>query len=177
MNLESSSDFAGTPDGLGRLWTPHRLVYVEDSTQPDETNCPFCEGPKREDETSLIVARGALVYAVLNLYPYNSGHMLICPYRHFSSLLEATTAELEEVTNFTRKAISVLSGTLSAQGFNIGINQGVVSGAGIAAHLHQHVVPRWPSDANFMPIVAKTKTMPRLLGELREQLADAWTQA
>jgi ATP adenylyltransferase len=153
------------------------LVYVEDAKQPDSTNCPFCEGPNRDDDTSLIIARGNLTFAVLNLYPYNSGHILICPYRHFSSLLEASPAELQELTDFTRKAMTVLAGTLGAQGFNIGINQGVVAGAGIAAHLHQHVVPRWANDANFMPIVAKTKTMPRLLGELRQQLADAWPQA
>ena len=174
MPDEKSSEFAGDPDGLKRLWTPHRLVYVEDHEQPDETNCPFCDAPKRPDAESLVVARGETVFAVLNLYPYNAGHILICPYRHFDNYLDSTNREREEIAVFTQSAMRALRNALGAEAFNIGINQGVAAGAGVASHLHQHVVPRWANDANFMPIIAKTKTMPRLLGEVRELVASAW---
>lgn len=175
MEEEKSSDFVGEKDGLQRLWTPHRLAYLQDHKQPDASNCPFCEAPKKDDVDSLIVARGETVFAVLNLYPYNSGHILICPYRHFENLADATHRELEEISEFTVTAVRAIKTALGAAGFNIGINQGVVAGAGVAAHLHQHVVPRWPNDSNFMPIVAKTKTMPRLLGEVRDVLSNAWS--
>ena len=174
MNQESSAAFAGDPDDLRRLWTPHRLVYVEDTLKASTEECPFCVAQERPDEEALVIARGKYVFAVLNLFPYNSGHLLICPTRHFGSYLDATAEEREEIDLFTQSSMRALIEALGAQGFNIGMNQGTVSGAGVAAHLHQHVVPRWPSDSNFMPIIAKTKTMPRLLGEVRELLAKKW---
>src|SRR5580692_3575663 len=128
----------------------------------------------RGDEDGLIVARGALVYAVLNLYPYNSGHVLICPYRHVADYTDLTAPETVEFAEYTKRAIGALRRASGAQGFNIGMNLGGVAGAGIAAHLHQHVVPRWGGDTNFMPVTARTRVLPQLLADTRKLLADAW---
>ncbi|MGD9606865.1 MAG: HIT domain-containing protein [Leucobacter sp.] len=164
----------GDPDEMQRLWTPHRLVYVADSHQPDETDCPFCEAPGFDDERALIVHRGKTAYAILNLFPYNTGHLLICPYRHISTYDEASPEEVAEIGELTQTAMRVLRQTMGCHGFNIGMNQGAIAGAGIAAHLHQHIVPRWSADSNFFPIIAKTKSLPQLLGDVREKIAAAW---
>ena len=118
--------------------------------------------------------RGEETFAVLNLYPYSSGHLMICPYRHVADYTELTDAETAEVAAFTKQAMRVIRAVSGAHGFNLGMNQGNVAGAGIAAHLHQHVVPRWGGDANFMPIIGRTKTLPQLLTETRQLLAEAW---
>jgi ATP adenylyltransferase len=115
------------------------------------------------------------VYAVLNLYPYSPGHLMICPYRHIADYTETTPEEADELGLVTRQAMTVIRSVSGAGGFNIGMNQGAVAGAGISAHLHQHVVPRWPGDQNFMPIIGRTKTLPELLADTRELLASAWT--
>jgi ATP adenylyltransferase len=112
----------------------------------------------------------------MNLYPYNAGHLLICTNRHVAELPDLSVTERNEVQELTAHAMKVLRKVSNAVGFNIGINQGAVSGAGIAGHLHQHVVPRWGGDANFMPIIGKTKVLPKLLQESRQQLAAAWDQ-
>ena len=171
---ESSAGFAAVPDSFQRLWTPHRLVYIENGQQPDDDACPFCRAPELDDEQALIVARGRTAYVLLNLYPYNSGHLLVCPYRHIATYDEASPEEVAEIGELTQTAMRVLTATSGCHGFNIGMNQGRIAGAGIAAHLHQHVVPRWALDSNFFPIVAQTKAVPRLLGEVREEIARAW---
>ena len=162
----------GEPDGLERIWTPHRMTYISGAAKSDV--CPFCEAPKHPDAEHLVVARGELVYAVLNLYPYNPGHLLICPYRHVADYTDLDDAETAEVTAFTRTAMRVIRRASSPHGFNIGMNQGAVAGAGIAGHLHQHVVPRWGGDTNFMPVVGHTKVLPQLLADTRKLLAAAW---
>lgn len=172
MSTESSELFAGDPDGLERLWTPHRMVYL--NNEDDRTGCPFCVAPTRTDEEGLVVVRGELAYVVMNLYPYNSGHIMVCPYRHVATYDLATDDEAAEIASLTQIAMRVLRETTGCVGFNIGMNQGEVAGAGIQEHLHQHIVPRWPNDANFFPIIAKTKAMPRLLGEMRLLLAEHW---
>lgn len=164
----------GVPDNLQRLWTPHRMVYVADTHQPDEYDCPFCRAPNLGDEDALIVARGKTAYVLLNLYPYNTGHLLVCPYRHIATYDMATPEEVAEIGALTQTAMRILPTVLRNQGVNLGMNQGEVAGAGIAAHLHQHIVPRWKSDSNFLPIVARTKALPQLLGEVRELIAQAW---
>lgn len=174
MEAESSHNFGGVPDEFERLWTPQRLAYIEHGTQPEI--CPFCTGPALNDEESLIVRRGKHAFVLLNLYPYNTGHLLVCPYRHFATYDEATADEVAEVGLLTQQAMTALRSISGAHGFNLGMNQGAVAGAGIAAHLHQHVVPRWRNDSNFLPIIAKTKALPRLLGEVREALAEAWPE-
>ena len=169
---------AGVPDAFGRLWTPHRLAYILGEGKPTgpgaDEGCPFCVAPTLTDEEGLIVARGSLVYAIMNLYPYNSGHVLICPYRHLADYTELTADETAEFSDYTRRAVVALRAASAPHGFNIGMNLGTVAGAGIAAHLHQHVVPRWGGDANFMPVVGHTKVLPQLLGETRTLLANAW---
>lgn len=172
--VERSTDFAAVPDAFQRLWTPHRLVYIQEGQQPEENSCPFCLAPSKADEDALIVARGEYAYALLNLFPYNSGHLLICPYRHIATYDDASSEEVAEIGSLTQKAMRVLRQVSSCDGFNIGMNQGRIAGAGIAEHLHQHIVPRWALDSNFFPIIAGTKAVPRLLGEVRDEVAGAW---
>lgn len=123
------------------------------------------------------MARGQNAYVVLNLYPYNSGHLLVCPYRHVADYTDLTDAEVIEVAELTRKAMTVIRAVSGPQGFNLGMNQGEIAGAGIAAHLHQHVVPRWPGDANFLPIVGQTKALPQLLSQTQQLLSQAWQES
>ena len=178
--LVDGEDFAGAPDGFQRLWTPHRMVYIGGEGKPAsdaEQHCPFCEIPKQPDQDRLIVRRGELAFAVLNLYPYNPGHLMVVPYRHVADYTELSTSEAAEVALLTQQAMSALRAAARPQGFNIGINQGTVGGAGIAAHLHQHVVPRWGGDMNFMPVVGQTRVLPQLLSDTRDQLAQHWPQA
>jgi ATP adenylyltransferase len=168
----------GEPDGFERLWTPHRLAYIKGENKPAETGeCPFDRIPRLPDADGLIVARGAVVYAVLNLYPYNSGHLMVVPYRHVADYTDLDEKETAELADFTKRAMTAVRAASGAQGFNIGMNMGQIAGAGIAAHLHQHVVPRWGGDANFMPLIGHTKVLPQLLAETRELIADAWPGA
>jgi ATP adenylyltransferase len=165
-------------DKFDRLWTPHRMAYIKGEGKPTgpgaDEGCPFCRAPGLTDEEALIVARGSLVYTVLNLYPYNAGHVLICPYRHVADYTDLTADETTEFASFTQLAIAALRAVASPQGFNVGMNLGTVAGAGIAAHLHQHVVPRWGGDTNFMPVTGHTRVLPQLLPDTRKLLADAW---
>jgi ATP adenylyltransferase len=171
-------DGAGVPDGFQRLWMPHRMAYIKGENKPAGSGpgvgCPFCHIQELSDAEGLIVARGTLVYAVLNLYPYNSGHLMICPNRHVADYTELSEPETAELAAFTKTAMAVLRSVSGAQGFNIGMNMGGVAGAGIAAHLHQHVVPRWGGDSNFMPVIGQTKVLPQLLADTRDLLAKSW---
>ncbi|KGA08960.1 MAG: HIT family hydrolase [actinobacterium acIB-AMD-7] len=179
MSDQSISGGVGMPDNWQRLWAPHRMSYLEGENRPlpgNEIECPFCRIPGLSDDQALIVARGKEAYAVMNLYPYNAGHLLICTFRHVAELPELTPSEQTEVTSLTSHAMKVLRKVSNAVGFNIGINQGSVSGAGIAGHFHQHIVPRWAGDANFMPIIGKTKVLPQLLQDSRALLASGWNQ-
>ena len=172
--LEDAAHLAGVPDEFQRLWTPHRMAYIQAGPEPLREECPFCAAPTRTDEDGLIVARGHSAYVLLNLFPYNSGHLLVCPYRHIATYDQATTEEVAEIGALTQTAMRVLTSVSRCDGFNIGMNQGRVAGAGVDGHLHQHVVPRWATDANFFPIIAKTKALPQLLGEVRSAVAEAW---
>jgi len=179
MSDQSISGGAGMPDSWQRLWAPHRMSYLEGENRPlagNEIVCPFCRIPSLDDEAALIVARGNQAYVVMNLYPYNAGHLLVCTFRHVAELPDLTESERNEVQALTAHGMKVLRKVSNAIGFNIGINQGEVSGAGIAGHFHQHIVPRWGGDANFMPIIGKTKVLPKLLQESRAQLAAGWNQ-
>nr|WP_233404921.1 HIT domain-containing protein [Actinotalea solisilvae] len=170
----------GVPDGFERLWTPHRMAYVGGQDKPGgpaSEECPFCRVQRGTDEDGLVVARGERAFVVLNLYPYNSGHLMVLPLRHVADYTELDDAETAEVAALTRTAMTVLRTVMAPHGFNLGMNQGAVAGAGIAAHLHQHVVPRWGGDMNFLPIVARTKALPELLGDTRARLAAAWPSA
>lgn len=176
---EGVQDGVGEPDAFERLWTPHRITYIKGENKPatgDIADCPFCRIPTMGDAEGLIVYRGESAYVVLNLYPYTAGHILVCPFRHVADYTDLTEDETAEVAALTKKSMQVVRSVTQPHGFNIGINQGAVAGAGIAAHLHQHVVPRWGGDANFLPVIGQTKTIPQLLGDTRELLANAWTQ-
>lgn len=173
-----ANQWAGEDDRIQRLWTPHRLAYVQSGehkpADDQAPSCPFCRVPGGSDEDGLIVHRGSTCFVVLNLFPYSPGHLLVCPYRHIPDLTDTTDEELDELSRLTRRAMTVLRSVSHPDGFNLGMNQGAVAGAGIAAHLHQHVVPRWRGDANFFPIIARTKAVPQLLGDTRDLVAEAW---
>lgn len=179
LSPESSADFPPPEDGYQRLWTPQRMVYVQGENKPKsaaEGECPFCAALKKPDDEGLVIWRGTAVFAILNLYPYNVGHLMICPNRHVGTLGDLTDAELFEFEKATTLAITVMAEVSHPDGWNVGINQGEVAGAGVAGHLHQHVVPRWEGDANFLPIIAQTRTMPILLSDQRTVYAKAFTQ-
>lgn len=175
--VESTDALAGVPDAFQRLWTPHRMVYIQGDLKPTHPGeCPFCSAPRREDADGLVVARGTYAYVVMNLFPYSPGHLLVCPYRHLSDYPDLTPEETLEIAQLTQRAMRVIRRVSGAQGFNIGMNLGEVAGAGIAMHLHQHIVPRWTGDMNFLPIVARTRALPQLLGDARDLLAAAWEE-
>ena len=174
---QSITGGAGMPDEWQRLWAPHRMSYLSGENRPlpgNDIECPFCRIISLSDEEGLIVHRGKEAYVVMNLYPYNAGHLLICANRHVADLTELTDTERNEISSLTAHAMTTLRKVSRAGGFNLGMNQGEVSGAGVAGHIHQHVIPRWFGDANFMPLIGKTKVMPQLLTETRAALAAAW---
>jgi len=156
------------------------MAYIRGEGKPADgsegEHCPFCRAPSDDGPESLVVARGELVYAVLNKFPYNSGHLLICPYRHVAAYIDLESAEIAEFSAFTAAGITALSTAAAPHGFNVGMNQGSIAGAGISAHLHQHIVPRWGGDANFMPVIGGTKVLPQLLEQTRQLVADAWPE-
>ena len=169
---------AGDPDRLQRLWTPHRMNYIVESPKfggSAGSSEPFTDIPTMSDEDGLVIARGELVYAVLNLYPYNPGHLMVVPYRRVSELEDLTAAETAELMSFTQKAIRVIKSVSRPDGFNVGLNLGKSAGGSLAEHLHMHVVPRWSGDANFITVVGQTKVVPQLLRDTRELLAREWT--
>lgn len=178
---ESADDFAGVPDAFQRLWTPHRMAYIKGENKPATSDqghvCPFCRAPGLGDEDGLVVRRGTTCFVVMNLYPYSPGHLLVCPYRHVADFTELTADEMVELGELTQQAMRSLRRLSGPAGFNLGMNQGAVAGAGIAAHLHQHVVPRFQGDSNFLPIIGQTRALPQLLGDARELLAQGWVDA
>ena len=175
--LRQSWEIPGIPDGFQRLWVPHRMGYIHSGEGRTEGECVFCVATKLPDTDNLVVFEGTTCYVVLNLFPYNPGHLLVCPYRHIALYDQANDEETAEMASLTKRAMELLRSVAGAHGFNIGMNQGKVAGAGIEEHLHQHVVPRWGQDSNFFPIIAKTKAMPQLLGDVRDQLRSAWSQS
>lgn len=166
----------GSEDGLERIWTPHRMSYIREAVAPGDDACPFCTIPALGD-SGLVIARGEQVYAVLNLHPYNPGHLMVVPYRHVADLEDLTRAESDELMGMTQQAIRVVRRVSRPQAFNVGINLGRAAGGSLADHLHQHVVPRWTGDANFITVTGGTKTVPELLADTRDLLAAAWDQA
>ena len=142
-----------------------------DSTQPSQ---PFTDIPTLSDEDGLVIARGYLVYAVLNLYPYNPGHLMVVPYRRVAELEDVTDAEMAELMAFVQESIRVIKSVSRPDGFNVGLNLGKSAGGSLAEHLHMHVVPRWSGDANFITIVGETKVIPQLLRDTRALLAEEW---
>jgi ATP adenylyltransferase len=169
----------GEQDHLQRLWTPYRMTYLAEAPMKRDTansEQPFTDIPQLPDEDGLVVARGELVYVVLNLYPYNPGHLMVVPYRRVSELEDLTYPESAELMAFIQKAIRVIKNVSRPHGFNVGLNLGTAAGGSLAEHLHVHVVPRWGGDANFITIVGGAKVIPQLLRETRELLATEWAK-
>lgn len=189
----------GEPDRLERLWAPYRMHYIADngaskkradadagdgdgagdgsagsSLSESRSRNPFVDLPKRSDEDALIVARGELVYCVLNLYPYNAGHLMVVPYRQVANLEDLTDEEMTELMAFGQRAIRTLKKVSRPHALNVGFNLGRASGGSVGEHLHMHVVPRWSGDSNFMTVIDGVKVLPQMLRDTRAILAEAW---
>jgi ATP adenylyltransferase len=147
------------------------MAYIKGAERVE--TCFLCDAAASSpdtDEAKLVVARGETSFVILNLFPYNTGHLMIAPYRHIAELDELEHAEYDEIWSWTRKAVSALRAASQPQGFNIGINLGEVAGAGVPGHFHLHVVPRWGGDTNFMPVVGDAKVLPEMLAETYARL-------
>lgn len=167
----------GESDSLQRLWTPYRMAYIRRDSGAQAAGserCPFCVIPRGDDAEGLVVARGEECYAVLNLHPYNPGHLMVIPYRHVAELEDLTEAESHELMTMTQAALRTIKTVSQPRGVNVGLNLGSAAGGSLSSHLHQHVVPRWVGDANFITVTGNTKVIPQLLGQTRELLAEAW---
>lgn len=158
---------------VDNLWAPWRLEYVRDD-KPE--GCVFCAKQDADDRAAHVVARGEHAFVVLNLYPYNNGHLMVVPNRHVAELEQLTPAESAEAQQMLTRGIRAARAALGPGGFNVGLNLGEAAGAGIAAHLHWHLVPRWQGDTNFMPVLADVRVMPQHLDTTWKLLRDAWEQ-
>ena len=160
-----------------RIWAPDRFDYVKDASKDIEEECIFCaKQAEDDDEKNLIVHRGESCFVILNLYPYTNGHLMVTPYDHvarFQDLPPETTAEMMALV---QRSIGRLEDVYEPHGFNMGLNQGRVAGAGVEHHIHLHVVPRWGGDTNFMPVLADVKVLPEHLRDTAKRLREAWTR-
>jgi len=156
------------------LWAPWRLDYITQAS--DQVGCVFCAEAAGElpEQESLVVRRGELAFALLNKFPYSSGHLMVAPMRHVGSLEELGGAEAAEVHALTVQSLAALRAAYAPDGYNVGWNLGYIAGGSIAAHLHEHVVPRWSGDTNFMPVLADVKVIPEHLLATRDRLRAAW---
>lgn len=152
------------------LWAPWRIEYV---TSPKPAECIFCAAASTSDNENLVIDRGPLCLTMLNAYPYAPGHLMVAPNRHVGELDSLNDIELTELMLQTRTAVSLLREVMTPGGFNVGLNLGTVAGAGIAEHLHMHIVPRWHGDTNFMPLLADTTVIPQSLTATRDLLRGA----
>ncbi len=158
-----------------RIWAPWRLPYVKDASKDSEAECIFCIKPAEDDdEANLIVHRGERCFVILNLFPYTNGHLMIAPYDHLPTLRELEADTVAEMMALTQRAMVVLDEKYDPQGYNVGVNQGRVAGAGYEGHIHLHVVPRWAGDTNYMPVLADTRVMPQSLEQSYEALKGAF---
>jgi ATP adenylyltransferase len=154
---------------MERLWTPWRMSYIGTAEKP--AGCIFCVKPtEQRDEKNFILHRGERAYVLLNLYPYNSGHLMVVPYLHTGDFATLATEIGAEVLALTQRSITALTTVYRPQGYNVGMNLGEVAGGSISAHLHVHVVPRWGGDTNFMPVTAETKVLPETLDQTYRRL-------
>jgi ATP adenylyltransferase len=159
---------------MERLWNPWRMAYIESARDHDPSDpgaCVFCDILSQgDDEKVFILTRTDHAFAVMNIYPYNPGHLLIAPQRHAASMEDLDAAELAETSALQQQALSVLREEMAPDGFNIGMNLGRVAGAGIPGHVHWHVVPRWNGDSNFMSVTGETRMLPEALGNTYSKL-------
>ncbi|RLV55383.1 HIT domain-containing protein [Aeromicrobium phragmitis] len=163
-------------DGLDRLWAPYRMAYVRgDEAKPGGDACPFCVMADGGRQSELIVAHGKHTFVTMNLFPYNPGHLMVLPNRHEADYTALSPEETVELAELTQRAIAAIRTVSAPHGFNVGLNLGGVAGGSISQHLHQHVVPRWGGDANFMTVIGRTKTLPQLIEDSAALLREAWT--
>ncbi|MCF7800989.1 MAG: HIT domain-containing protein [Candidatus Marinimicrobia bacterium] len=162
---------------MDKLWAPWRMEYIL-SDKAEDQGCIFCDKcqPNEDDRRNLVLYRGEHAFILMNLYPYNNGHLMIAPYEHVDSLEKLPLETLTEVMALVQKTVGILRKTMRAEGFNMGVNQGKIAGAGIAEHLHFHIVPRWAGDTNFMPVTGHTKVMVQGLTETYDRLKKAFDE-
>ncbi|AVM65388.1 diadenosine tetraphosphate hydrolase [Dietzia sp. oral taxon 368] len=175
---EEYRQFGVGEDRLQLLWAPYRMSYIAEARpEPAEgmTGEPFLDIPRMSDEDGLVVARGEHVYVVLNLFPYNPGHAMVVPYRKVANLEDLDDDESRELMSYTQHLIRVVKAVSAPDSFNVGLNLGGAAGGSLSDHLHQHVVPRWIGDANFITVTSGTKVLPQLLRQTRQLLAEAWS--
>jgi ATP adenylyltransferase len=156
---------------MERLWTPWRRAFVEGAADNTSTECFLCTAPAaHDDRANLILARGESVFVLLNLYPYNSGHLMVAPYAHTGDLANLGGSIASEMMHVTQRCVAALQRAYRPDAFNVGLNLGKPAGAGLPDHLHTHVVPRWNGDTNFMPVLGDTKVLPESLDQTYERL-------
>jgi ATP adenylyltransferase len=155
-----------------QLWAPWRLEYIKRADEDD--GCVFCRAIEAPDEEALIVHRGEHAFVLLNKFPYSSGHVLVAPFRHVGDFGELADEEALDLHRLVRQSLEALAAVYGPHGYNLGWNLGRVAGAGVVDHIHEHVVPRWGGDTNFMPVLADVKVLPEHLAETRSRLAAAW---
>jgi len=154
---------------MSHLWTPWRMAYLR-GQEPRPEGCLFCVKPGEEDTTAYIVHRGRLCYVILNRFPYNNGHLMVVPYAHVANIEDLDAETVAELLALTQLSVRVLRQAYQPQGFNLGMNIGEVAGAGVAGHVHLHVVPRWGGDTNYMTIVGQTRVIAEWLDQTYHQL-------
>ena len=162
---------------MDRLWSPWRTKYIDTFKEDKKSDeCIFCNKEEADisDNTNLLVYKDILTYVVLNLYPYNSGHLMIVPYRHTDDFISMTSAENLEVMKNLQLSVKALEIAMKPHGYNIGANLGRIGGAGIDEHIHYHIVPRWKGDINFMPVIGEVKVISQDLLETKSRLIDAF---
>jgi ATP adenylyltransferase len=156
---------------MERLWAPWRMEYIDSARDEEEVGCLFCEKPKEgDDEKALILARSEKSFAILNKYPYNSGHLMVAPFRHVGELEGLEDDESLDLQKLLQRSIKAVKEAMKPDGFNLGMNLGRVAGAGVPDHLHWHLVPRWSGDTNFMPVIADAKVLPDSLANAEAKL-------
>ena len=151
------------------LWAPWRLEYIQQADE--QPGCIFCLAAAADDESGLVVQRGRTAFVILNKFPYSSGHLMVSPYRHVPSLEALDDEESLELMRLTRRSLAALREAYRPDGFNVGVNEGKVAGAGVADHLHLHVVPRWEGDTNFMPVTGNARVLSETLADSHRTLA------
>ncbi len=160
---------------MERIYTPWRLAYLSGAGQGGE--CLFCAAPAHADEDALILHRGEAAYVILNLYPYSSGHLMVVPVRHVARLAQATPAERGEIMETAARAEAILQDCYKPDGLNVGMNLGRAAGAGVAGHLHLHLVPRWSGDTNFATVIGDTRIIPETPDQTFARLVPLFAEA
>jgi len=160
---------------MDHIWRD-RMAYILGAAKPPDGVCVFCEAPRHDDATTFILHRGRLAYIILNIFPYNTGHVMVNPYRHVDTIEKLVDAELLEIMQLAKLSLRALRLASQPQAFNLGANLGKASGGGIDQHFHFHIVPRWAGDTNFMPVIAETRVLPEKLDDLYARLKPAFDQ-